>query len=174
MSALDNIIHLISPRGRGPLQLQRDDWRRVNPKWSMVARVFVNLLTDEAVLPRLTQATTAEELKAILFVDHYLAQVHNHCFRQQIRELLATPTVPLADIVTYAALSFAHEAIWLEGGEAEPLNKEAIVYKLAAAADQLGVSVETLYQAILDDKINAELVLTRTEIERLAAQKGTL
>ena len=82
MSALDNIIHLISPRGRGPLQLQRDDWRRVNPKWSMVARVFVNLLTDEAVLPRLTQATTAEELKAILFVDHYLAQVHNHCFRQ--------------------------------------------------------------------------------------------
>ena len=82
--------------------------------------------------------------------------------------------MPLADIVTYAALSFAHEAIWLEGCEAEPLNKEAIVYKLAAAADQLGVSVETLYQAILDDKINAELVLTRTEIERLAAQKGTL
>ncbi|OQY47806.1 MAG: hypothetical protein B6242_04095 [Anaerolineaceae bacterium 4572_78] len=162
----DNIISLISQTSSPTLKLYQQEWKRVNPKWSMVARVFINMLTNEEVIPRLATATTIENLKAVLFVDHYLTSVKNNQFRNQIRVLLSNDMVPLETIETYAALSFAREAIWMSG-EDESINKNTILYSIEAAASQLNLEPEDLYHAILSDEINAELYLSRTEIERL-------
>ena len=168
-SALDQVITVISRAGRSKLQLEKQDCERVNPKWSMVARVLVNLLSNEEVVPRLAAAKTVDDLKAILFVDEYLALVKNRLYKQQIQELLATPEVTLDVIETFAALSFARDAIW-QCTDQEPLDGNNVIYSLEAAAVQLNVEPGELCQDILDGRVNADLYLTRSEIERLICQ----
>lgn len=164
--ALDHVITVISQASRPKLQLQRDDCVRVNPKWSMVARVLVNMLSNAEVIPRLVEAKTTNDLKAILFVDEYLSLVKNRLVKQQIREMLSAREVPLETIETFAALGFAREAIW-QGGEHEPLDENNILYSIEAAAAQLNVEPDELCQGILDGEVKADLYLTRAEIERL-------
>jgi hypothetical protein len=168
--ALDHVITVISHASSPALQFQREDCERMNPKWSMVARVLVNLLSNAEVIPRLVEAKTTNDLKAILFVDEYLSVVKNRLFKQQIQELLAAPEVPLETIETFAALSFARDAIW-QCEEHDPLDENNILYSIEAAAAQLNVEPEHLCYGILNGEITADLYLTRTEIERLICQK---
>ncbi len=168
--ALDNVITILSHANRPKLRIQREDCERVNPKWSMVARVLVNMLSNAEVISRLMQAETTNDLKAILLVDEYLSVVKNRLFKQQIRELLAAPEVPLETIETFAALSFARDAIW-QCGAHEPLDENNILYSIEAAAAQLNVEPEELCHGILDGEVTADLYLTRAEIERLTCQK---
>jgi hypothetical protein len=167
---LDHVITVISRASSPKLQFQREDGERVNPKWSMVARVMVNMLSNAEVVPRLMQAETTNDLKAILFVDEYLSVVKNRLFKQQIRELLAAPEVSLETIETFAALSFARDAIW-ECEEHEPLDVKNILYSIEAAAAQLNVEPEQLCYGIWGGEVTADLYLTRAEIERLTCQK---
>lgn len=168
--AFDNLTTLVSQATSPSLQLQSESWKRVNPKWSMVVRVFVNMLTNEEVIPRLAAARTVVDLKAVLFVDHYLARVRNIHFKRHIRELLANTQVPLETIETYAALSFAREAIWQEEGLSS-IDKHELLYSVEAAAAQLNMEPEALYRNILADEVNAELYICRTEIEKLLSQE---
>jgi hypothetical protein len=167
---LDHVITVISHASSPRLHLQREAGERVNPKWSMVARVLVNMLSNTEVIPRLMEAKTTNDLKAILLVDEYLSVVQNRLFKQQIRELLAAPEVPLETIETFAALSFARDAIW-QCEEHEPLDENNILYSIEAAAVQLNVEPEELCYGILDGEVTADLYLTRAEIERLICQK---
>ena len=169
-NTLDHVITVISHASSPKLHLQREDAERVNPKWSMVARVLVNMLSNAEVIPRLAKAKTTNDLKAILLVDEYLSVVQNRLFKQQIRELLAAPDVPLEAIETFAALSFARDAIW-KCEEHEPLDENNILYSIVAAAAQLNVEPEELCHSILDGEVAADLYLTRTEIERLLCQR---
>jgi hypothetical protein len=168
--ALDHVITVISHASSPKLHLQREDCERVNPKWSMVARVMVNLLSNVEVIPRLMEAKTTNDLKAIMFVDEYLSIVKNRLFKQQIRELLAAPEVSFETIETFAALSFARDAIW-ECEEHKPLDENNILYSIEAAAAQLNVEPEQLCYGIWDGEVTADLYLTRAEIERLICQK---
>jgi hypothetical protein len=168
--ALDHVITVISHASRPKLHLQREDCERVNPKWSMVARVMVNMLSNVEVIPRLMRAETTNDLKAILFADEYLSLVKNRLFKQQIQELLATPEVSFETIETFAALSFARDAIW-QCEEHEPLDGNNILYSIEAAAAQLNVEPEELCHGIVDGEVTAGLYLTRAEIERLICQK---
>jgi len=167
--ALDQVISVISKACIPKLQLEKQDCERVNPKWSMVARVLVNLLSNAEVVPRLVAAKTVDDLKAILFVDEYLALVKNRLFKQQIRELLAAPEVSLDIIETFAALSFARDAIW-QCRDQEPLDGDNMLYPLEAAATQLNVEPGELCRAIVDGRVRADLYLTRSEITRLVCQ----
>jgi hypothetical protein len=169
---LDHVIAVISHASSPKLHLEREDGERVNPKWSMVARVMVNMLSNVEVIPRLMQAETTNDLKAILFVDEYLSIVKNRLFEQQIRELLAAPEVPFETIETFAALSFARDAIW-QSEQHAPLDESNILYSIEAAAAQLNVEPEELCYSIWDGEVTADLYLTRAELERLKCQKTT-
>lgn len=166
MSALDRVTAIISRASPPGLNLQRTESQRINPKWSMVTRVFVNMLSEEEIVPRLTTAQTAAELKAVLFVDQYLSRMRNGRFRHHIRTLLANPDVPLSVIEWYAALSFAREAIWQQESQTNSLE-EQVLYSVEAAAVQLGLNPEALYQRIAAGNITAHLYLTWTEVVRL-------
>jgi hypothetical protein len=78
--------------------------------------------------------------------------------------------VSLETIETFAALSFARDAIW-ECEEREPLDVKNILYSIEAAAAQLNVEPEQLCYGIWDGEVTADLYLTRAEIERLICQK---
>lgn len=138
-------------------------WRRVNPKWLLVARIFVTLIAGEQVLSRLTVARSLADLKALLCVDQHLGRIRDAAVRRRVCELLASPTTPLAVVEGYAALSFARELAWNDedGGLADR------VCSVQQAAMQLGVRPETLYQAILDEQVAAELMISSREVERL-------
>jgi hypothetical protein len=170
VGALDHVIAVISHASSPKLHLEREDCERVNPKWSMVARVMVNMLSNVEVIPRLIQAETTNDLKAILFVDEYLSIVKSRLFKLQIQELLAAPEVPFETIATFAALSFARGAIW-QCEEHEPLDENNILYSIEAAAAQLNVEPEELCYSIWNGEVTADLYLTRAEIERLICQK---
>lgn len=166
MNALDNVIAIISQAESPTLSLSPESRQRVNPKWSMVAHVFVNMLRQDAVIPRLAQARSLDDLKAILFVDHYVSRIRCAIFRQHLQELLANPAVPLAAIESYAALSFAYNAIWPASPTAA-VDKDQVLYSVEAAAVQLGLPVEMLLPAIQAGEVTAGIYLTRAEVERL-------
>jgi len=166
MSPLDQVTAVISQASPPGLTLQQAESQRINPKWSIVTRVFVNMLSEEDIVPRLVTAQTAAELKAVLFVDHYLSRIRNGRFRQHIQALLANPAVPLTVIEQYAALSFAREAIWQPESQTDSLE-EQVLYSVEAAAVQLGLNPEILYQHIADGTVAAHLYLTWTEVARL-------
>ena len=166
MSALDRVTAIISQASPPGLNLQRIESQRINPKWSMVTRVFVNMLSEEEIVPRLMTAQTVAELKAVLFVDHYLSGIRNGRFGQHIRALLTNPDVPLSVIERYAALSFAREAIWQQESQSDSLE-EQVLYSVEAAAVQLGLNPEALYQRIASGTVTAHLYLAWTEVVRL-------
>jgi hypothetical protein len=114
----------------------------------------------------LVTAQTVAELKAVLFVDHYLSRIKNGSFRQHIQALLANPAVPLAVIEQYAALSFAREAVWQPESQTDSLE-EQVLYSVEAAAVQLGLNPEALYQRIAAGTVAAHLYLTWPEVARL-------
>ncbi len=163
MSALDNVEALVSAASQPALELQQETWQRINPKWRIVTRILVTMLSQESILSRLALAQTLNDLKAVLFIDHYLSRVRYGRFQEHIQTLLANPDVPLSVIERYAALSFAYEAIW----QPEATFEETPLYSIAAAAVQLGMEPDEIYQDILGGKIQAELYLSCTEVARL-------
>jgi hypothetical protein len=167
MNAPANLLDLLAHAAPTSLDMEEVAWQRVDPRWSMVARVFVNRLQNEAVLPRLERAGDADDLKAALLVDYYLSLTRSPQHRQHVRELLASDAT-LADVATYAALSFAQELLWPDDADA-PLDKSQLFYLIPEAAAQLGRLPEQLYADILADRVAAQLVISRAELERLLA-----
>lgn len=164
---IENVEAIVSKASAPRLTIQHEAWQRINPKWRIVARLFVAMLSEEAILPRLATAETIEDLKAILFVDHYLSRMRYGRFRDQIQELLTSPDVSLAVIERYAAFSFLYKAVWEK--DAAPNSP---LYSVEAAAVQLGRTCDEIYQAILEEKIEADLYLSWTEIARLQDESG--
>ncbi len=167
----DNLPAVIAQVKERSLHMTDERWARVNPRLSMVAHVLVNRLENDCVLSRLSDAADADDLKALLFVDCYLSLTENPLHRQHMQELLAAG-VPLPDIATYVALSFAQELIWPDGAPDDTsVLKSEMFYPIPAAAAQLGLLPEELYADILADRVQAQLVVSWAEVERLLAKR---
>ena len=69
----EQVLSLITRAKKRSLLMADERWARVNPQLSMVARVFVNRLENECVLPRLMDAADVDDLKAVLLVDYFLS-----------------------------------------------------------------------------------------------------
>jgi len=177
-SLLTHIAHLVSQAPSGSLDLKREGWKRINPKYSMIARAFISLLSDETVLARLEHAQSIEDLKALLVVDEYLARVRQLEHRRQIQELVANTQVPLDLIEVYAALTYLQEALLVadEIPVAERVEHELdrVVYTAEAAARQLGWNTEELYEAIARDDVRAELCIRLGELLRVRRQADAI
>lgn len=174
MTITKHVQSLIAQTKKGSLIMDDADWERVNPQLSMVARVFVNRLENACVLPRLLDAADVADLKAVLVVDHYLSLLANPLQRRHVQELLEAGA-PLADIASFAALSLAQELIWPDTAvnQAAPVSPADLFYPIPAAAVQLGMMPEELYEAILADRVEAQLVISQAEVEQLlAGRKG--
>jgi hypothetical protein len=166
MTVMDQVVRLVSEASDSSVSLDTTEWGRVNPKWTMVARVFVNMLQNDVVRPRLLQAENVSELKAVLFVDYYLTLIQDNLFHHQVQALLANPTVPLAVIAYYAALSFARDAVWQCTPDMMP-DRGQFAYPIAAVAAHTGMDVEMLYRKIASGEIDAELMMPWAEVEQL-------
>lgn len=167
---LSHVEDLVSQATPPPLNLKGQGWRHVNPKFSMIARTFISLVRDEAVLARLERAQRLEDLKALLVVDEYLARVKHVENRRQIQELLEDPEVGLEMIQAFAALSYLKEA-FLQGDEEiiadVKAEAERLVYTAEGAARHLGWHTEEVYDAIARGDIQAALCVRLTELLRV-------
>ena len=162
----NRVIALVSRAGTALAPFDDEEITRINPKWTMVARVFISALRNKTVLSRLAAASSVNELKGILFVDAYLSVIRDVATRQHIRDLIADPRVSLQTLMTYMALTYARQNVCVDG------DAELLYYTIEGAAQQLGCDPATLYRGILAGNTHATLILERTEVERLA-QSGT-
>lgn len=178
MNPLEQAEQIVAQGTYSPLDFTRETWKRINPKFSMIARTFINLLRNETVLSRLGHAQTIDDLKALLVVDEYLARAKQLEHRRQIQELLANPQVPLDLIEVYAALTYLQEALLVDDEipRAEQIEHELdrVVYTAEAAARQLGWNTEELYEAIARDDIRAELCIRLGELLRVRRQADAI
>lgn len=178
MSPFEQAEQIVSQVVYSPLDLTREAWKRINPKFSMIARTFISWLRNETVLSRLGHAQTIDDLKALLVVDEYLARVKQLEHRRQIQELVANTQVPLDLIEVYAALTYLQEAL-LEEQEIPVAEREGhlsarVVYTAEAAARHLGWNTEELYEAIARDEIHAELCIRLEELLRVRRQADAI
>lgn len=178
MSPFEQAEQIVAQVTYSPLDFTRETWKRINPKFSMIARTFISWLRNETVLARLEHAQTIDDLKALLVVDEYLARVKQLEHRRQIQELLANTQVPLDLIEVYAALTYLQEALLL-GDEIPVVERvehelDRVVYTAEAAARQLGWNTEELYEAIARDDVHAELCIRLGELLRVRRQADAI
>jgi hypothetical protein len=178
MSPFEQAEQIVAQATYSPLDVTREPWKRINPKFSMIARTFISWLRNETVLSRLEHAQTIDDLKALLVVDEYLARVRQLEHRRQIQELVANTQVPLDLIEVYAALTYLQEALLVanEIPVAERVEHELdrVVYTAEAAARQLGWNTEELYEAIARDDVRAELCIRLGELLRVRRQADAI
>lgn len=178
MSPLEQAEQIVAQVTWSPLDMRRETWKRINPRFSMIARTFISWLRDETVLSRLEHAQTIDDLKALLVVDEYLTRVKQIEQRRQIQELVANPQVPLDLIEVYAALTYLQEAL-LVADEIPLVERvehelDRVVYTAEAAARQLGWNTEELYEAIARDDVRAELCIRLGELLRVRRQADAI
>jgi hypothetical protein len=176
MSSFEQAEQIVAQATYSPLDVTREPWKRINPKFSMIARTFISWLRNETVLSRLEHAQTIDDLKALLVVDEYLARVRQLEHRRQIQELVANTQVPLDLIEVYAALTYLQEALLVANPVAERVEHELdrVVYTAEAAARQLGWNTEELYEAIARDDVRAELCIRLGELLRVRRQADAI
>lgn len=168
---LNNLTLLLSQAHAGTLGLEQEEVGWVDPKFTMVARLFVKMLKDEAVVPRLQAAQTVDDLKAILFADDCLSRVRNVYLRHHLLELLADPEADTAAIIGRIALHYAHTAYFDVASPNDGINPARILHTVESAAERLGIEADSVYQSILDGEVQAVLCLTQAEVERLTARQ---
>lgn len=168
-SLVHQVAHLLADQpAYCSVDLRREDYRHLNPKFSMVARAFINWLRDETVRARLQRVESLEDLKALVVVDDYLAKIKEIESRQQIQELLENPDVPLDVIEMYAALSYLKGALLhADEGSTAMVEAERLVYTAEATARHLGWNTEEIYDAIARGDIQAELCVRLSELLRV-------
>lgn len=167
---LDHAAQVLAQPSYCSLDLRSEDYRYLNPKFSMVARAFISWLRDETVRARLQRVERLEDLKALVVVDDYLAKIKEIESRQQIQELLENPDVPLDVIETYAALSYLKGALLQvnpNNAANAKVEAEHLVYTAEAAARHLGWNTEEVYDAITRGDIQAELCVRISELLRV-------
>jgi hypothetical protein len=169
---LNNLTLLLSQSHAGTLGLEQEEVGWVDPKFTMVARLFVKMLKDEAVVPRLQAAQSVDDLKAILFADDCLSRARNVYLRHHLLELLADPEADTAVIVERIALHHARNVYFDVAPPDDGVNPARTLHTVEAAAERLGVETDSLYQSILDGRARAVLCLTQAEVERLAVRQG--
>ena len=62
MNIVQKLVNLFTAAAPTSLDMSDDHWQHVNPRWSMVVRVFVNRLENHCVLPRLETSANVDDL----------------------------------------------------------------------------------------------------------------